>query len=175
LQKRLLVLATLFSLTFAAAAEKPPLVTTVILVRHAEKDSEQMTGDPPLSAAGETRAKELARVLADVDVAAVYTTPYRRTEQTVAPLATALGLKPVVIRSGKTYAADVAASIRTDCLGKTVVVVGHSNTTPEVMRQLGVVDPPAIPDSQYDDLFVVTMRDGTAPTLLKLRYGAVRR
>ncbi len=174
LRKRLLVQAILLSLALATFAETRA-ATTIILMRHAEKDSEQMAGNPTLSATGAVRAKELARVLADANVTAIYTTRYRRTEQTVAPLAAALGLKPIVVTSGKTYGADVTASIRANHSGQTVVVVGHSNTTLDVLRQLGIADPPAIPDSQYDDLFVVTISDGAAPKLLKLRYGAVGR
>jgi len=144
-------------------------------MRHAEKDSADVSKDPPLSAAGIARAQELARVLADANVSAIYTTPYKRTETTVVPLAAALGIKPIVVPSAKTYVADVVAAIRTKHVGNTVVVVGHSNTTPEVMRALGIADPPKIPDSQYDDLFVVTIGKGLRPQVVKLRYGAVTR
>ncbi len=144
-------------------------------MRHAEKDSAVMSSDPPLSVAGNARALELARMLADSNVSAIYTTPYKRTETTVAPLASALRLIPVKVTNAKTYVADVVSAIRTKDGGKTVVVVGHSNTTPDVIRALGVTNVPSIPDTQYDDLFIVTFGDGVAPTLVKLRYGAVTR
>jgi virginiamycin B lyase len=149
------------------------LATTVILMRHAEKASLTMDNDPPLSEAGVARAKELVQVLAAEKVAAIYTTPYRRTQDTIAPLATALGLKPIVIPTGKAYASDLAARIRTENSGKTVIVVGHSNTTPDVIRQLGIADAPSIADWQYDDLFIVTLAEGAAPQLVRRRYGTV--
>jgi 2,3-bisphosphoglycerate-dependent phosphoglycerate mutase len=169
---RLLVGTLLLAVATAAVAANP---TTVILMRHGEKATETMANDPHLSEAGAARAKELARVLADANVAVIYTTPFRRTQDTVAPLAAALGLKPVVVPAGKTYAADLAARIRAESSGKTVVVIGHSNTTPEVIRALGIAEPPAIADGQHDDLFIVTLREGVAPQLLRLRYGAVSR
>jgi broad specificity phosphatase PhoE len=169
------ILAAFAALAVTAAAYAASATTTVILIRHGEKASESMDNDPPLTAVGQARAKELARVLADANVSAIYTTNRRRTEDTVAPLAAALGLKPIVVTVGKTYAADLAARIRAEHAGKTVVVVGHSNTTPDVLKQLGIADPPAIPDPQHDDLFVVTLTDGAAPHLVRLRYGAVSR
>jgi len=150
-------------------------VTTVILVRHAEKVSDE--GDPPLSEAGAARANELARVLSDARVSAIYTTQYKRTQNTAAPLATALGVTPKVMRVGKTttYAADVVREILQHHAGKTVLVVGHSNTTVDVLRELGVKELPSIPETQYDDLFVVTLANNAIPKLVALRYGNVKR
>ena len=162
-------------LTAAATFAATTNVTTVILVRHGEKVTEGMANDPPLSAAGVARAAELARVLADANVAAIYTTPFRRTRDTAAPIAAALKLTPIEVASGKSYPADVVAKILADHAGETVLVVGHSNTTPDVLRQLGIANPPSIADSQYDDLFVVTLATGAAPRLVRLRYGAVAR
>jgi phosphohistidine phosphatase SixA len=163
---RLPVLALALLLTAAAT----PSVTTVILVRHAEKAGTQ--GDVPLSAVGEARAKELARVLSGTKLTAIYTTPYKRTRDTAAPVAAAQGLTPIDVAAGKTYPADVVAKIGA---GETVLIVGHSNTTPDVLRQLGIADPPPIADSQHDDLFIVTTAPGMAPRLVALRYGAASR
>jgi len=172
---RHLAVFALFLTAASLQAVEPQKLTTVILMRHAEKETADMSKDQPLSAAGSARALELARVLADANVSAIYTTPYKRTETTVAPLAAALGIKPIVVPNTKTYVADVVTIIRAKHVGSTVVVVGHSNTTPDVMRALGVADAPAIPDSQYDDLFVVTIGRGVRTQLVKLRYGAVTR
>lgn len=162
-------------LTAAASFAATPQVTTVILVRHGEKAAEGMANDLPLSGAGVARAAELARVLADANVAAIYTTPYQRTRNTAAPLAKALGLTPIEVAGGKSYPADVAAKILADHAGETVLVVGHSNTTPDVLRQLGIASPPSIADSQYDDLFIVTLATGMPARLVTLRYGAAAR
>jgi len=172
---RFAALSVALLLAAAASFAATTQVTTVILVRHGEKVTEGMANDPPLSGAGAARAAELARVLADANVAAIYTTPYHRTRNTAAPLAAALKLTPIEVAAGKSYPADVVAKILADHAGETVLVVGHSNTTPDVLRQLGIANPPAIADSQYDDLFVVTLATGMPPRLVRLRYGAAAR
>ena len=165
--KRLALLAILL-MTFTAEA-----TTTVILVRHAEKAP--VSGDMPISEAGVIRAKELARVLVDARITAIYTTQYRRTRETVAPLAEALKLTPEVIEAGKEYPANVVKIIREKHQGGTVLVIGHSNTTVDVLRELGMKDPPFIPEPQFDDLFVCTLVEGAPASCVALRYGAVTR
>lgn len=147
--------------------------TTIILVRHAEKAS--MEGDMPLSEKGTARAHELARVLADARISTIYTTQYRRTNDTVAPLAKTLKLEPQKIQTGKTYAADVVRTALEKHKGETVLVAGHSNTTVDVLRELGMKDPPFIPEPQFDDLFICTIADALPASCTALRYGSVTR
>jgi broad specificity phosphatase PhoE len=173
--KRLIVLLFAVLLAHAACSSDSKPVTTVILLRHAEKVTDAGVKDPPLTAAGTSRAAELARVLGDSGITAIYVTPFTRTRQTAAPLAKALGLKAIEIEADADYPVEMAKRIRTEHGGRTIVVVGHSNTTPDVIRALGVANPPAIPDSEYDALFVVTLVEGSAPRLLSLRYGAAAR
>ena len=168
MKRTALLLIAVFTASVVSAATSP--ITTVILVRHAEKAG--ASGDVPLSTAGVERANELARILAGTSIAAIYETPFLRTEQTAGPLATAHHLKPVVIDANETYARDVVAAILRDHKGETVVVVGHSNTTPEVIKQLGIANAPSIPDAEYDNLYIVSLADGAAPKLLALKYGA---
>jgi broad specificity phosphatase PhoE len=168
--RRLAAVWTFFVAAVCAAAPGP--ITTVILVRHAEKAGP--AGDVPLSSAGIERANELVRVLAGTSIAAVYTTPYLRTEQTAGPLAKAHVLELIIVKSNDTCAHDLVETIRHDHAGETVVVVGHSNTTVDVLKQLGIANPPAIADSQYDDLFVVTLA-GDSAKLISLRYGKAAR
>ena len=163
--KRLALLAILLMTVTAEAA------TTIILVRHAEKAP--VTGDMPLSDAGIARAKELARVLADARITAIYTTQYRRTRETAAPLAEALKITPEALEAGKAYPSNVVKAIREKHQGGTVLVVGHSNTTPDVLRELGMKEPPFIPESQFDDLFVCTLVEDV--TCTALRYGVATR
>jgi broad specificity phosphatase PhoE len=169
--RRAIALTFLF-LAVSALAEAPK-VTTVIVVRHAEKAGP--TGDVPLSEAGRARALELARLLAGAGVTAIYDTQYIRTQQTAEPVAAALKLKPVVAGTTATYPQDLAGAIAKDHAGETVLVVSHSNTIPDVLHALGVADPPKIGDNQYDDLFVVTRVEGGAVKLVALRYGAMAR
>jgi broad specificity phosphatase PhoE len=170
------VIAAALSLLFAGVAlAEGPKLTTVILARHAEKANTE--ADTPLSAAGNARAKELARVLAGTRIDAVYTTQFARVRQTAEPLATAMNLTPMVMEAGggKNYASDIVKRIRREHTGQTVLVVGHSNTTVDVLKELGVPNPPVIPEPQFDDLFVVTLADGAAPSFVALRYGAATR
>jgi phosphohistidine phosphatase SixA len=166
-----LALVLAFLATSLAAAPNP--VTTVILVRHAEKASQD--ADPSLSAAGAERAKELARVLSGVKVDAIYTTQYKRTVETAAPFATASGVTPVVRTAGKTFAADLAKHLLAEHRGQTVLVVGHSNTTIDVIKALGVTDVAGIPESQFDNLYVLTAVEGAEAKVVALRYGGVAR
>lgn len=153
-------------LFFVAAAAHAQ--TTIILVRHAERASQAM--DSPLNEAGHARAKELARVLADVDVSAIYASQFIRTQQTIAPLAEERNLHPVIIQTSDTYAHDLIADINAHHKNQTVVVASHSDRIPSILHELGVANPPEIKMTEYDDLFVFT-----APKLLILRYGAAAR
>ena len=158
------------SITLSAVANGATGMTTVILVRHAEKVADETLKDPHLTADGQSRAKELARMLGNAGVTAIYTTPWERTRQTAAPLATALRVQPLEIKTGPTYANEVASIIRAKHAGSTVLIVGHSNTTGDVIRALGIAGAPEIPDAEYDNLFVVTLAEGSEPALLKLKF-----
>lgn len=168
-----LFLALSLAVTALANGAKP--MTTVILVRHAEKPTDGTLTDPPLTEEGQQRARELARVVGSTGVSAIYTTPYARTRQTAAPTAELLKLTPLEVRAGGTYAADLAARIVKEHAGETVLVVGHSNTTQQLMQALGIADAPKIEESTYDNLFIVTLAEGSEPRMTALRYGAVAR
>lgn len=153
--------------------EKPsegpqPGVTSVILVRHAEKAT---TGgdDPPLTAEGTARAERLAKMLGGVPVTAIYTTPFERTRKTAEPLAQALKLTPIEVKTGETYAAEIVRRIVAQA-GGTFVVVGHTNTTRNVLSAFGVPNPREIPETEYDNLYILTLAPGVAPRLLSLKY-----
>jgi broad specificity phosphatase PhoE len=165
-----IALLTLLAATTLAAAPQP--VTTVILVRHAEKASADR--DTALSGPGRDRAKELARVLTGVKLDAIFTTEFIRTKETAAPTAQALGLTPLIRNTGPTYAADLAKEIRTSHAGQTVLVVGHSNTTIDVLKALGATGLPAIDEPHFDNLFVLTDVEGAEPKVVALRFGAAR-
>lgn len=143
--------------------------TTVILVRHAEK-AVVPGDDPPLSEAGGKRAAALRHALEKSGVSAIYATQYRRTQQTVEPLAKALKITPKQLDAAKPEA--LVAQIRQKHRGGTVLVAGHSNTIPEIIDALGAPHAPDIEDRDYDDLFVVTIPKGGPVRLLHLQYGA---
>ncbi len=157
-------------LAAAGTVARPP-ATTIYLVRHGEKDLTPGLADPPLTVVGEARAQALAKRLASHHPVALFTTDTRRTRATLAPLAQATGLTPQVY-STKEQAA-LAARLGKEFPGKTVVVVGHSNTLLPLLTAMGVGPLPAeIRDEQYDLLFKVTLRAGQSPRLIMSRYGA---
>ena len=142
----------------AAAAHVAAQTTTVILVRHAEKVDDSR--DPLLSEAGEARAQELARLLAPRGISAIFTTQYQRTRLTAAPLAARLQLTPTVVEAS--VSADTLARRIREHSGTTVLVVGHSNTVPVIIRALGGPDIGQIPDAEYDNLYILRLHaDGT--------------
>lgn len=147
--------------------------TTVYLVRHAEKDPTPNLTDPALTPAGEQRALALRETLEHRSIAAIFTTDTRRTRSTAAPLATALRLPPIVYKPSNQR--GLAEQIREEYAGKTVVVVGHSNTLLPLLDELNVPRPVAeIGDSEYSYLFEVKLPRASGPGTATVRhYGAV--
>jgi len=149
--------------------------TTVIFVRHAEKATVP-SDNPGLSDAGERRAAELARQLVDADVVpglgvdAIYSTSYRRTEETVQPVATALGLPITPYDASNTE--TIMDEIIKDHKGKIVLVVGHSNTVPALIGNMGASKKvPKIDENEYDNMYVVSIPWFGKTKTIRLRYG----
>ena len=168
LRRIALVMAIAGVATTAHAASPPAPVTTVILVRHAEKDTMQV-GDVPLSEAGTRRARELARVLGDAGVTAIVTSPYRRAKDTVVPLAERTGVTAEVMGARDTTA--LLAMVRGKARGGVIVLAGHSDSVPQFLSALGTPYLRGIGDAEYDHLFVVSVPDSGAARLVHLRYG----
>lgn len=144
-------------------------VMTVILIRHAEKIIDPNNPDVDLSPAGQVRAQELTRVFGDAGINAIYATQYKRTQQTVKPLADKLGL-PVNIVDSKN-ANGLLAQIRAHNSGQTVFIAGHNSTVPEIIAALGGPKYPIIPESEYDNLFIVTVYRTGQAKVVKMKYG----
>jgi phosphohistidine phosphatase SixA len=173
--KTVLVFSMLFAVlgavvVFAYMSTFSRPLTTVIIVRHAEKKIEPQNNDPDLSPAGEARAKEIARLFADAEVGAVYATHYKRTQQTVKPLADKLGLTPVHMNARNT--AELVAKIHEQNRGQVVFIAGHNNTVPEIIAALGGPKYPLIPESEYDNLYIVTIYRRGKAKVVKMKYGA---
>jgi broad specificity phosphatase PhoE len=143
---------------------------TIFVVRHAERadtgtaGATTMATDPDLSAPGKARADALAMMLKDAGIKAIYTTEYKRTQQTAAPLAKALGIQATVVpaREMKALTEKLRAST------ENALVVGHSNTVGETIAALGVAEPVKVGDADYDNLFIVLR--GEKPTLVRLHF-----
>jgi phosphohistidine phosphatase SixA len=164
--------AALFAM-FGATLAGQSRTTTVIIVRHAEKEATP-AADPPLTAAGQARAKALLAAVRDARVGAVITTQFARTKETAAPTAAALGITPEIVSttSGASHVQDVAAAIRKHA-GETVLVVGHSNTVTEIVGALGAKKPAAICDSEYDNMYIVTIGPDNTAGVIRSKFGAM--
>ncbi|MBC2840747.1 histidine phosphatase family protein [Robiginitalea sp. SC105] len=133
----------------------PAEVTTFYLIRHAEKDrSNPEDIDPELTQKGLGRAMHWAEILNDVPLDAIYTTDFERTSMTAAPAAVK---QDITVQYYDPQTLDVEA-FKTENRGGNVLVVGHSNTTPELVnRLLGETRYPAMDDSDNGSLFIVQL------------------
>ena len=152
----------------AAAADRQ----IIFVVRHAERadagspDAKTMGADPPLSPMGKARADRLAAILRVAQVNHIFTTELRRTRETAAPLAAATHLDIVALPTK-----DVDGLVtRLSAAHGTSLVVGHSNTVPEILKKLGVPEGVSVSDDDFDDLFVVIKAAGGEVTLVRLKY-----
>ena len=143
---------------------------TVILVRHAELQGAAMAEPKnlPLSEAGAQRAQRLATVLKDSGVSAIYVTDFARTQETAGPLARALGQQPTVLPKGDPK--EMAERLRAQHGTQTVLLVGHTDTLPGLVRAFGAPSEVKIEPQDYGSIFVVTPRAGGEPAVVRLRY-----
>jgi phosphohistidine phosphatase SixA len=134
------------------------------LVRHAEKADG--SDDPPLTEAGRLRAQSLANLLRDAGIERIYSSDVVRTRDTAAPLANDLGLGVVLYNPKELNdLKDELMSSPGRCL-----VVGHSNTTPELSGLIGGEPGPAIADDEYDRLYMLVYRQGVGTSTVVLRF-----
>lgn len=139
--------------------------TTIILLRHAEKESEG--NDPDLSTSGKKRAERLPSMFEKFRPDAFYATSYVRTRQTLAPWAAQAG-KSIVTYDPKDQPAF--AEVLKKQAGKTLVVAGHSNTIPALVNLLlGAEQYQPLADSVYNQIWVVEIKGGAA-THKKIEY-----
>lgn len=173
---RCLLLIALLSLNAFPAGVKAVArpAMTLILVRHAEKvDVPPENKDPDLSPAGLERAQELVRILGNTGITAIYATQFKRTQQTVKPLANKVGLPVTQVEAKKT--SELVKQIGARNAGEVIFIAGHNNTVPEIIAAFGGPQLPIIPTEEYDNLYVLTLqRDGPAK-LLKMKYGSRNR
>jgi len=149
--------------------DQPPII--LILVRHAEKQIVPPENkDPDLSPSGLERTQELVRMLSDAGVTAIYTTQYKRTQQTVKPLADKLRLPVTQVEAKQTP--ELVKQIRARGAGQVVFIAGHNNTVPEIIAAMGGPQLPIIPETEYDNLYILTVQSDGSAKLLKMKYGS---
>jgi len=155
------LLALLAGLALAAnPPEATPAKGLILLVRHAERPPLDAPGDDPsLTDAGKARAERLPAAVARYGVRAIYVTRFRRTQETAKPTAERLGLVPIV--ESDTNELVKALKARGN---DAVLVVGHSDTLPDVIEAFGG-PAVAVGDDDYDDLFVLVPATGAVTRL----------
>jgi len=142
-------------------------VTIIYLVRHAEKAKEGGK-DPLLTTEGQARATRLSAILKEAGIDRVYSTIYQRTQLTAKPTADNLATGMMIYdpRDLKGFAKQLKNRD-----GSSILVVGHSNTTPTLVNELiGEEQFPMIEESEYGNLFRVTISEDGKGTATLLKY-----
>ena len=164
---RSLLLVAIIWLTIGDALAQEQ-ITTFILLRHGER-SDEAGNDPDLSEAGKARATRLAEMLSKASIQAIYSTSYKRTRNTVSPLAKAKGLE---ILPYETLTGEPLDKMLKDHAGGTVVISGHSNTIPWTANYLiGKEQFKNFADDDYKNFLVVSvLKKGSVTNITWLTY-----
>jgi broad specificity phosphatase PhoE len=147
--------------------------TTIVVVRHAEKELGAIS-DAPLSPEGEQRADRLANMFGETEkfgrLQKIYVTNTRRTQQTALRLSQRLGINSEVV-DARTDSAELAHRVLDENRGGRALIVGHSNTVPDLVRALSGADAvPPIGEEEYDTMYVVTVPSVGRASVLRLKY-----
>ena len=186
---KFLLYAVIVLLSAASAAggavaylqRQPP--TTILLVRHAERqDAPPAPGECPppglgiqtstgtsITDAGRERAAVLAHVAGEAGVAAIYVTDICRSQTTAKPLADRANVP--VVQLGAADVQGLIDHIRTNQRGRTVLVSSHTDRIPQIVSALGASPVPTVADTDYDNLWVITVPRWGSPRLMLLKYG----
>ena len=179
MMRKTVVLIALLLCVVTAFAQDDFRPKTVFLIRHAEREDEPRQ-DPPLKKEGVARSQELARLLGNAGIKTIYTSQFARTKQTAEPLATKLGLTvaSISLKSNPTNPRLIAEESTTEVVnkilerpGENVLVIGHSNSIPDVIKMLGGDVVPTIDERKFDDLFVVTVYAKGKAKVTHMKYG----
>ena len=147
----------------------------IFLVRHAEDVRSRDVVDRPLTEAGHRRAMLLATILKDAGINAIFTSTLQRTIKTAEPLAKALQIEPKTLPQLTTKFKNndmesFVELLHTQYRENIVFFVGHSNTVPALLKALGHPVEIKIPETEYDNVFVVFPKSDGRPTVLRLRF-----
>ncbi len=146
----------LFLLLFSVVTFSQETITKIIVVRHAEK-ADDGTKNPPLSPEGMARAERLSTILSDLEIDKLYATPFLRTNQTLTPLS-----KKFNIHIDKYEASDAsfAEQLLQKEKGKTIVVAGHSNSSPTLVNRLIKKELyQKLDESVFSKIWILTFKD----------------
>ena len=106
----------------------------------------------------------------DSGITAIYATQYKRTQQTVKPMADKLRLPLIKVEAKETP--ELVKQIRARGAGQTIFIAGHNNSVPEIIAAMGGPQLPIIPETEYDNLYILTVQSDGSAKLLKMKYGS---
>ncbi|WP_299392445.1 phosphoglycerate mutase family protein [uncultured Gelidibacter sp.] len=151
----IIVCFTLFSLNSFSQSKSATETTTYYFIRHAEKDrSDTSEKDPHLTEVGHQRAQNWSSIFQHISFDAVYSTNYHRTKETGQPTAEKNNLEITIYNTNTYFDEDFKSATK----GKTVLVVGHSNTIPEFVNAvIGSEKYEHIDDGNNGNLYIVTL------------------
>jgi len=138
----------------------------VILVRHTERLDQ--SADSVLSPLGIERARVLAERLKDAGIRAIYSSERRRSIQTAEPVAALLKINLIAMPSAN--AGEMITRIQRENANDIVLIVGHSNTIPDLIKRFGAAEQLNIADPEYDNLFILIPQAGRPALLLRLHF-----
>ena len=165
LAKTLLLFIFYFS-SLVAGAQVEEAITTIIVLRHAEKADQPDNPDPDLSDEGNARAEKIAALFAEDTIDAVYTTSYKRTKQTITPLATSQNL---MVKEYPPADEESFADILSRHKGEKIVICGHSNTVPILLNYFTESTAhAALQEDEYDKIFIISKSTSGKSATLKL-------
>jgi broad specificity phosphatase PhoE len=153
---------SLLSTTCPAGAQQ-----VVFLARHGEQ-ANGANDDPPLTEAGQRRARALATVLKDAGLTAIYVSEFQRTMQAAEPLAQGLQIEPTRIPRGDID--GLLERLRTQHASGRVLIISHSLTIPHVLKALGHPEEVVISREEYDGLFAIVPKPTGPPLVVVLRF-----
>lgn len=142
-------------------------ITKIIIVRHAEKMTDG-SKNPPLSDVGKLRAEKLKDLFTDVKIDKLFSTPYLRTKATLQPIATTRSLDITDYNpSDKSFSENLLKNEK----GKTIVIVGHSNSSPELVnRLLQNKKFSQLDETEYGKLWIITFKNEQLIDCILLNY-----
>lgn len=154
--------------TVAARPDRKAGMSRYILIRHCEK---HMSGDtdPGLTAEGQARAQALVSALSDEKVDVIYSTPYKRTQATVTPLAEAHHVNVSIIEGTNDKA--FARQLLKEHKGQSVVIASHINVIPDLVKFLGVHEDVKLDEGAYGDMFIVDVDARGVSKMTRTRFG----
>ena len=173
-----ILIAVGLAISARAGIINPAPDTTIYLVRHAEKQTAPPS-DPPLTEAGRARAANLAGLLKPFGIKTILTSQFVRTKETARPLAEAVGATPIIVdmisdRSAPGGIAERSIKELAERIlkhrGEAILVVGHSNTLPLIIQGLGGGPVPEIPETEFDNLFALTISEKGGVALERRKY-----